>query len=159
MTSALVTTPNPPSLAQPLIYVLNGPNLNLLGTREPAIYGAETLEDIQKRCEQKARELGLRLSFRQSNHEGALVDWIQEARQEAHGILINPGAYSHSSIAIRDALSAVGLPVVEVHLSNIHAREPFRHHSHVSAVAKGVVCGCGPLGYSMGLSALAEWVR
>ncbi|MDB5622077.1 MAG: aroQ [Devosia sp.] len=138
------------------VLVLNGPNLNLLGTREPAIYGSQTLQDIEDLCGTAAAELGLAIDFRQSNHEGELVTWIQDARMSADAILINPAAYSHTSVAIADAIKAVGLPVVEVHLSNIHQREPFRHHSYVSAVAVGVLCGFGALGYKLALQALAE---
>ncbi len=141
------------------VLVLNGPNLNLLGTREPGIYGAETLHDVEKLCRRTADELGLALDFRQSNHEGELVGWIQEAGQNADAILINPAAYSHTSVAIPDAIKAVGLPVVEVHISNIHQREPFRHHSYVSSVAFGVICGLGTLGYRLALHALAEKLR
>ena len=138
------------------IFVLNGPNLNMLAKREPGIYGNKTLEDIAEDCRQAGQDLGLEIDFRQSNHEGELVDWIQEAGSKAAGIVINPAAYSHTSIAIHDAVRAVQpLPVVEVHLSNIHAREAFRHHSMVSPVALGVICGLGPLGYRLALQALA----
>lgn len=138
------------------IYVLNGPNLNLLGKREPGIYGGKTLEQIGEDCAQVAETLGLKVDFRQSNHEGVLVDWIQEAGANGRGLIINPAAYSHTSVAIHDAIRAVApLPVAEVHLSNIHAREQFRHHSWVSAVATGVICGFGPQGYIMALHALA----
>jgi 3-dehydroquinate dehydratase-2 len=138
------------------VLVLNGPNLNMLGTREPATYGTETLADIEKMVKAEAKALGLTVTTRQSNHEGELVTWIQEALGKFEAIVINPAAYSHTSVAIHDALRAVGLPVVEVHLSNIHAREPFRHHSFVSAVATGVICGLGAAGYSLALRALAE---
>lgn len=141
------------------VLVLNGPNLNLLGTREPGTYGSETLKDVEALCKSSADELGLSLDFRQSNHEGELVTWIQDARKTADGILINPAAYSHTSVAIHDALRAVGLPVAEVHITNIHQRETFRHHSYVSSVAFGVICGCGTLGYRLGLMALAEKLK
>lgn len=137
------------------VYVLNGPNLNLLGHRQPEIYGRETLADIHSRLERRARELGLTVDFRQSNHEGELVDWIQEARAKGSGIIINAGAYSHTSIAILDALLAADLPVIEVHLSNIYKREPFRHKSYISAAALGIICGLGPKGYELALDALA----
>ncbi len=136
------------------ILILNGPNLNLLGTREPGVYGATTLADIERDCGAAGRKLGLAVDFRQSNHEGVLVDWIQEARSTAKGIVINPGAYTHTSVAIHDAIRAVGLPVIEVHLSNIFAREEFRHHSYVSPVAVGTICGLGAQGYLLALEAM-----
>jgi 3-dehydroquinate dehydratase II len=138
------------------VLVLNGPNLNMLGTREPAIYGAQTLADIEALCRSEAERLGLELTFKQSNHEGELVTFIQGALGTAEAIIINPAGYSHTSVAIPDAIKAVGLPVVEVHLSNIHAREAFRHHSYVSAVAWGVICGFGAAGYRLALEAVAE---
>lgn len=138
------------------ILILNGPNLNLLGTREPETYGTETLSDIQSLCEKKAQELGLTVDFRQSNIEGELVSYIQEAMQGYAGIIINPAAYTHTSIAILDALLAVKIPVVEVHLSNIHKREEFRHHSYVSKAARGVICGFGSQGYLLALQTFAK---
>jgi 3-dehydroquinate dehydratase II len=141
------------------ILVLNGPNLNLLGTREPETYGAGTLADIEQLCRAEAAAQGCAIDFRQSNHEGELVTWIQEAAGSAEGIILNPAAYSHTSVAIHDALRAVGLPVIEVHLSNIHAREPFRHHSYVSPIATGVICGLGPTGYRLAVIALAEKIK
>jgi 3-dehydroquinate dehydratase-2 len=137
------------------ILVLNGPNLNLLGVREPKTYGSETLADIEEACLERAAALDLAVDFRQSNHEGQLVDWIQEARESADGIVINAGAYTHTSIAILDALRACELPIVEVHLSNIFAREPYRHHSYVSAIARGVICGFGAQSYILALDAIA----
>jgi 3-dehydroquinate dehydratase-2 len=138
------------------ILVLNGPNLNLLGVREPATYGRETLADIEESCLERAAALELAVDFRQSNHEGQLVDWIQEARENADGIIINAGAYSHTSVAILDALRAAELPIIEVHLSNIFRREPFRHHSYVSTVAQGVICGLAGQGYVLALEAMAR---
>ena len=138
------------------VLVLNGPNLNMLGKREPGIYGAQTLADVEALCGAAGDEFGLSIDFRQSNHEGELVTWIQETLGTADGILINPGAYSHTSVAIYDALKAVALPVAEVHISNIHQREAFRHHSYVSAVAFGVICGFGTLGYRLALEAMAQ---
>ena len=137
------------------VLVLNGSNLNLLGTREPAIYGRTTLAEIEKQLQELARDLKLELRFVQSNHEGGLVDAIQEARAWAHGLLINPGAYTHTSVAVRDAVMAVGLPTVEVHLSNNHKREPFRHHSYLAPVAVGQIMGFGADSYLLGLRALA----
>ncbi len=138
------------------IYVLSGPNLNLLGTREPEIYGHQTLDDVHRLCEARAKSLGYEVVCRQSNHEGELVDWIQEARLNHCGIVINPAAYSHTSVAILDALNTCdGLPVVEVHISNIHQREPFRHHSYVSQRADGVIAGCGVQGYVFGVERIA----
>ncbi|HEV8015814.1 MAG TPA: type II 3-dehydroquinate dehydratase [Stellaceae bacterium] len=142
-------------MAGAAILVLNGPNLNLLGVREPKTYGSETLADIEEACLERAAALDLAVDFRQSNHEGQLVDWIQEARESADGIVINAGAYTHTSIAILDALRACELPIVEVHLSNIFAREPYRHHSYVSAIARGVICGFGAQSYILALDAIA----
>jgi 3-dehydroquinate dehydratase-2 len=140
----------------PAILILNGPNLNLLGTRQPEIYGRASLADVEKSCRRRAGELGLGLEFRQSNHEGELIDWIQQARGKMAGIVINPAGYSHSSVALLDALVACELPVIEVHLSNIFKREAFRHHSFVSEAARGVICGLGPRGYLLALDALAD---
>jgi 3-dehydroquinate dehydratase II len=140
------------------IFVLNGPNLNLLGTREPAIYGAETLADVRRRTEARAQALGLAVDFRQSNSEGQLVDWIQEAREKACGIVLNAGAYTHTSVAILDALNAAEKPVIELHLSNVFRREAFRHHSYVSPAAQGVICGFGPKGYELAIEAMADIV-
>jgi 3-dehydroquinate dehydratase-2 len=144
--------------AAPTVLVLNGPNLNMLGTREPEIYGSRTLADIEAMVRERAAGLGLAIDFRQSNSEGELVTWIQQARQSAAAIIINAGAYSHTSIAILDALQAFAGPIVEVHLSNIFRREPFRHHSHVSGVALGVICGLGAQGYLLALDAVADKV-
>jgi 3-dehydroquinate dehydratase-2 len=139
---------------QPTIFVLNGPNLNLLGRREPAIYGATTLADIEAGCRRRAAALGLATVFRQTNDEGELVSWIHEAQDAAAGIVLNAGAYTHTSIALLDALKAVDVPAIEVHLSNVFAREAFRHHSYISPAALGVICGFGGLGYELALAAL-----
>ena len=133
------------------VFILNGPNLNLLGLRQPEIYGRETLEDVADACSALAEELGLTVRFHQSNHEGALVDWIHQARNEASGIIINPAAYTHTSVAILDALNAFEGPVLEVHISNVHRREAFRHHSYVSLRAEGVIAGFGTEGYQLAL--------
>lgn len=146
--------PNFARMTKP-IYVLNGPNLNLLGSREPEVYGKETLEDVRARCEEKAATFGFPVEFRQSNHEGELVAWIQEARTKAAGLIVNAGAFTHTSIAMLDALLASDIPCVEVHLSNIFRREDFRHHSYISKGAKGVICGFGPMSYELGIEALA----
>jgi len=143
----------------PEILILNGPNLNMLGVREPAIYGRDTLGDIEDKCRTKAQALNLDIDFRQSNHEGELVTWIQEARDTADGIIINPAAYTMTSIALLDALKLAELPVIEVHLSNIHQRETFRQHSYVSLVAVGVICGLGAQGYLLALDAMAELIK
>jgi len=140
--------------SSPIVLVLNGPNLNLLGTREPEIYGRETLADIESACRRHGLAHGMAIEFRQSNHEGQLIDWIHEARTHAAGIVVNPGGYGHTSVAIRDALAAVALPAIEVHISNIFAREPFRHHNPISAVATGVICGLGGQGYILALDAM-----
>lgn len=136
------------------IYVLNGPNLNLVGEREPEIYGRETLSDIEKAMRTKARGQGSDIVFRQSNREGELVEWIQEARQGASAVILNAGGYSHTSIAILDACRALHIPLIEVHLSNPFAREPYRRHSYISEAAKGVICGFGATGYLLALDAL-----
>lgn len=138
--------------------VLHGPNLNLLGTREQSIYGTQSLDGIDSALTKLSEELGVEVDIRQSNNEGELVSWIQEARSGYDGIIINPAAYTHTSIAIRDAIAAVGLPTVEVHLSNIHQREPFRQHSHVAGVSLGQISGLGPTGYLLALRGLHEHV-
>lgn len=129
------------------IFILNGPNLNLLGQREPDIYGSETLDDVVDLCRATAVRGGREIDARQSNHEGQLIDWIHEARTTASGVVINPGGYTHTSVALRDALATLEVPVVEVHISNVHRRESFRHHSYVSGVATGVIAGLGIQGY------------
>ena len=133
------------------ILVLNGPNLNLLGQRQPEVYGRETLADVERACTALADELGVAVEFRQSNHEGQLIDWIHAARGSAAGIVINPAAYTHTSVGILDALNAFDGPVIEVHISNVHKREAFRHHSYVSLRADGVIAGCGTEGYRLAL--------
>jgi 3-dehydroquinate dehydratase-2 len=141
------------------VLLLNGPNLNLLGLREPGLYGAQTLEAIEAGLVHQAAELGVELACFQSNHEGALVDRIHAARGQADGILINAGAYTHTSIALRDALLGVAIPFVELHLSNVHARESFRHHSHLADKAIGVICGFGPASYGLALQGLVQHLR
>jgi len=142
------------------VYVLNGPNLNLLGTREPKTYGRATLRDIEKLCREAGRRHKFELEFRQSNHEGQIVDLIHEAAaSKAAGIIINAGAYTHTSVAIRDAVTAVEVPVIEVHISNIFARESFRHHSHIAAVAKASLCGFGIGGYALAIDGLAALIE
>jgi 3-dehydroquinate dehydratase-2 len=138
------------------IFVLNGPNLNLTGLREPAVYGSETLEQIRRRTEARAGTLGLSVDFRQSNIEGELVTWIQQAREQADGIVLNAGAYTHTSVAILDALNAAERPVIELHLSNVFRRERFRHRSYVAPAAHGVICGFGGKGYELALDAMAD---
>jgi 3-dehydroquinate dehydratase-2 len=141
----------------PTIYVLNGPNLNLLGTREPHIYGSDTLDDIASALEDRAKALGLGIDMRQSNHEGHLVDWLQEANARgAKAVILNAGALTHTSVAIHDAIKGIDVPVIEVHLSNPHSREPFRHHSYITPVAKGIVAGFGASGYELALDAAAR---
>ena len=141
----------------PTIYVLNGPNLNLLGTREPEIYGSDTLDDIAGTLEDRARERGFRIEMRQSNHEGHLIDWLHEAQAEgAKAVLLNAGAFTHTSVALHDAIKAISVPVIEVHISNPHARESFRHRSYVTPVARGIVAGFGPLGYELALDAASR---
>jgi 3-dehydroquinate dehydratase-2 len=141
------------------IYVINGPNLNLLGTREPEIYGSATLADVEALCRARAKDAGLSIEFHQSNHEGDIVDWIQEAAaNKAAGIVINPGAFTHTSIAILDAILAAHLPVVEIHISNIHAREEFRRQSHISKAARAVICGFGIEGYGLAITGLAALI-
>lgn len=143
-------------MADRLVYVLNGPNLNLLGLREPEIYGSETLDDIAAMLEDRAQELGLTIEMRQSNHEGHLVDWLHEAQAEgALAVLLNAGAFTHTSLALHDAIRAIRTPVIEVHLSNPHAREPFRHKSYVGMVAKGSIAGFGAKSYLLALEAAA----
>ena len=144
---------------RPSILILNGPNLNMLGQREPGIYGKDTLDDIETACKAKAGELGLEIDFRQSNREGELVEWAQIAGQWFKGIIVNAAGYTHTSVALLDALLVSGLPVIEVHLSNIFRREEFRHHSYVSRAATGVICGFGLKGYVLALDAMAKLVR
>jgi 3-dehydroquinate dehydratase-2 len=147
-----------PSMAK-TVYVLNGPNLNMHGKREPKIYGRATLREVEKLCRQAGTRHKLEVEFRQSNHEGEIVDSIHEAAaKKAAGIVINPGAYTHTSVAIRDAIAAADIPVVEVHISNIFAREQFRHHSHVAAVAKASLCGFGVAGYALAIDGLAALI-
>ena len=146
-------------MAAATILVLNGPNLNLLGVREPETYGRDTLADIEEACLERAAELGLAVDCRLSTHEGQLVDWIQEARETADGIVLNPGGYSHTSIAILDALRAADLPIIEVHLSNIHRRESYRRLSYVSEAAQGIFCGLGAHGYLLALDAMARLIK
>ena len=138
------------------IHVLNGPNLNLLGTREPHIYGRSTLKDVEKLCRKAADAHGYAIEFRQSNHEGQIVDWIHEAAaKKAAGIVLNPAGLTHTSVSVHDAIKAVKVPVIETHISNIHAREPWRHHSYISFVAKAVICGFGIQGYALAIDGIA----
>ncbi len=148
-----------PTVRPKLIAVLNGPNMNMLGLRQPAIYGSETLDDVESLCAETAEALDLAIDFRQSNIEGELISWIQEARTRAAGIVINPAGYTTTSIALMDALLASELPVIEVHITNIHRREEFRQHSYVSKVAVGVICGLGVAGYALALTAMAELLQ
>ena len=141
------------------IFILNGPNLNLLGKREPHLYGHETLADVEAECRRVGSELNLKIEFHQTNAEFQLIDWIHEARETAAGIVINPAALTHTSVAVMDALKACSCPIIEVHISNIHQREAFRHLSYVSLVAAGVICGCGTQGYVMALQRLERLLR
>lgn len=138
------------------ILILNGPNLNLLGTRQPDVYGHVTLSDIDAMCREFASDLGCEVEFQQSNHEGVLIEAIHAARNEHSGIVINAGAYTHTSVALRDAIASIDLPVIELHLSNIHARESFRHHSHIAPVALGQICGFGASGYRLAIQAMLD---
>jgi 3-dehydroquinate dehydratase-2 len=149
----------PATPTRPLIAVLNGPNMNMLGLRQPEMYGHDTIDDVEALCAETAEVLGLAIDFRQTNGEGELVSWVQECRGRAAGIVINPAGYTTTSIALMDALLAVELPVVEVHVTNIHRREEFRHHSFVSKAAVGVICGLGIRGYALALTALAEMLE
>jgi 3-dehydroquinate dehydratase II len=145
-------------MTQPLILILNGPNLNMLGTREPEIYGTQSLADIESEMKVRAGELGVAIDFRQTNHEGELIEWVQKARETAKAIIINAGAFTHTSVALHDALKAIApLPIVEVHLSNPHAREAFRHISYVAPAAKAIICGLGSKGYIFALDAAAAF--
>ena len=144
------------SAAAKTLYVLNGPNLNLLGSREPQIYGRSTLKDVEKLCRKAAASHGYAVEFRQSNHEGDIVDWIQEAgANKAVGVVLNPGGLTHTSVSVHDAIKAVSVPVIETHISNIHAREPWRRHSYVSFAAKAIVCGFGVAGYALAIDGIA----
>jgi len=147
----------------PTIWVLNGPNLNLLGTREPAIYGSTTIADLERACRDAAKAHSIEIDFRQSNHEGALIDWLHEAGRsptgETLGVVLNAGAYTHTSVALGDAIKAIAVPVIEVHLSNVHAREPFRHHSHLSPGCAGIVVGFGVVGYALAIDGLARMAK
>lgn len=142
-------------MAAPLVAVYNGPNLNLLGTRQPELYGRTTLADVETLCRARAAAHGLEVEFRQSNHEGELIDWVQSCRNRASGIVINPGGLSHTSVALLDALLATDLPVIEVHVTNIHRREPFRHTSMTGKAATGIIAGLGPTGYGLAIEAMA----
>lgn len=153
----LIAVPNVPSAAK--ILMLNGPNLNLLGRREPEIYGRDTLATIEVACRRKAEALGVSIDFRQSNSEADLIGWVHEARDTARGIVINPAAFTHTSLALLDALKAVDLPVIELHLSNPHKRETFRHFSYVSLAATGVICGFGAHGYQLALEAMTRLIK
>lgn len=141
------------------LFVLNGPNLNMLGSREPHIYGQTTLADIETRCAAAAKAAGLEIDFRQTNMEGELVGWIHEGRERAAAIILNAAAYTHTSVALHDAIKASGVPTIEVHLSNTFAREPFRHHSYISPAASGVICGFGPLSYELAITAAAHMLK
>ncbi len=141
------------------LFILNGPNLDKLGTREPTIYGTDTLGEVQKMCEKVGEDLGLEIDFRQTNDEGELVGWLQEARKEASGVIINPAAFTHYSLAVRDALAATELPAMEVHISNIYAREEWRAKSLISGVATAVIAGCGTYGYVLAIEAIAKILR
>jgi len=141
-----------------IVAVLNGPNLNLLGKREPDIYGRESLADVEAECRRVGAELGLEIEFRQSNREYEIIDWIHGARERAGGVVINPAAFTHTSVAIRDALSAFDGPIIEVHISNVHKREDFRHFSYVSGVVSGVIVGCGTQGYDLALRRIAKLI-
>jgi 3-dehydroquinate dehydratase II len=143
---------------RPVVYVLNGPNLNLLGTRQPEIYGRETLADVEAECRRIGAELSLEIEFRQTNAEFQLIDWIHEARERASGIVVNAAAFTHTSIAVLDALNTCEFPILEVHITNIHKREEFRHHSFISRVAEGVICGFGTQGYVFALQRLARLI-
>src|SRR5271166_62626 len=143
------------SVVSRIVAVLNGPNLNLLGKREPEIYGRETLADVEADCRRVGEELGLEIEFRQSNREYEIIDWIHGARERAAAVVINPAAFTHTSVAVRDALAAFDGPIIEVHISNVHKREAFRHHSFVSGVASGVIVGCGTEGYGLALRRIA----
>jgi 3-dehydroquinate dehydratase II len=149
--------PNSPTL--PLVAVLNGPNLNMLGLRQPEVYGRATLDDVESLCAETAERLGLAITFRQTNGEGELVSWVQECRGRAAGIVINPAGYTTTSVALLDALLAVELPVIEVHITNIHRRDEFRHRSYVSKAAVGVICGLGIRGYALALTAMADLIE
>jgi 3-dehydroquinate dehydratase-2 len=140
------------------VFILNGPNLNLLGSREPDIYGRTTLVEIEGRCKAAGARLGLAIEFRQTNHEGVLIDWVQEAGKQAKGVIINPGAYTHTSIALHDALKAVRVPKIELHISNVHAREPFRRTSLATPAVDAVIAGLGPDGYGLALDALKRLI-
>ena len=142
-----------------LVYILNGPNLNLLGKRQPHIYGYETLADVERDCRALAKELGLEVRFHQSNREYELIDWIHEARETAAGIVMNPAAFTHTSVAILDALNTFEGTVIEVHISNVHKREEFRQHSYVSKAARAVIAGCGVHGYALALAGLATMIE
>lgn len=138
------------------LLVLNGPNINMLGTRQPELYGHETLADVEALCQRQGEARGLAIDFRQTNHEGELIDWLHQARGKVAGVVLNPAAWTHTSVAIRDAILASELPVIEVHISNVHRREAFRHHSYVSDVAVGVICGLGTHGYALAIENFAK---